>query len=209
VLVLASFSLLRITITITCRHVALQRTHDVSLTRPRCGCDDGKKERKKERNRFHGRSCAHSSSQMWRRHSGTAHKTHRQKKESDRPTDKSRAREGSPKTTVEESKTPGCQVLCLSIPFIPWGLRTSVSQGLAIHLCDSSIPSAFRRRLRRYVMVAYCSAAYGNGRRLPVSHRGAAQLRAACETGGRAIPAATYSCARIMEGPKRLPESHN
>jgi hypothetical protein len=158
--VLASSSLLRITITITCRHVALQRTHDVSLTRPRCGCDDAKKERKKQISRPELCSfiIADVASPQWHSPQSTQPK----KKESDRLTDKSRREKAPPKTTVEESKTPGCQVLCLSIPFIPWGLRTSVSQGLAIHLCDSSIPSAFRRRLRRYVMAAYCSAAYGD-----------------------------------------------
>lgn len=142
---LASSSLLRITI--TCR----------PSTHARCFFDSAtmrmrrREERKKETDStagvvlIHHRRCGVATVAQ-----PTKHTT--QKKESDRLTDKSRREKASPKTTVEESKTPGCQVLCLSIPFIPWGLRTSVSQGLAIHLCDSSTPSAFRRRLRRYVM---------------------------------------------------------
>ncbi|PMD55732.1 uncharacterized protein K444DRAFT_78185 [Hyaloscypha bicolor E] len=143
-------------------------THDVSSTRPRCGCDDAKKERKKPRNRWRkpldstaGAALIHHPSQMWRRHSGTAHQTHHQKKRV-RPTDKSRHEKGSPKTTVEDTRLPGPLSLDPVHPLL--GTSDLCLPRLAIHLCDSSTPSAFRRRLRRYVMLhtTYCSAAYGN-----------------------------------------------
>ena len=108
-LVLASSSLLRITITITCRHVALQRTHDVSLTRPRCGCDDAKKERKKETDftagvvLIHHRRCGVATVAQ-----PTKHTTQKKRV---RPTDRQKpAREGSPENDrrrVEDTRLSG------------------------------------------------------------------------------------------------------
>jgi hypothetical protein len=152
-----------------CRNVAM------SLLNARCFFDSAtmwmrrREERKKETkkplaqtSRFHGRSCAHSSSiadvasPQWHSPPNTP------PKKGVRPTDKSRHEKGSPKTTVEDTRLPGPLSLDPVHPLL--GTSDLCLPRRAIHLCDSSTPSAFRRRLRRYVMLhtTYCSAAYGN-----------------------------------------------
>lgn len=64
-------------------------------------------------------------------------------------------REGSSKTNFTSRRRHQAVMFCISRSRSSRGPSDLCLPRLAIHLCDSSIPSALRRRLRRYVMAAY------------------------------------------------------
>ena len=74
------------------------------------------------------------------------------KKKIKSPTTQKPSREGSPKTIIEDTRLSSSLSLD---PVHPLGTSDLGLPRLATQLCDSPIPSALRRRLRRYVMAAY------------------------------------------------------